>query len=89
MVFGLFVVREARADGAWVLWEEHPLSQPKWIICGAYPSYETCIQAEEFSRGLASDNRCKLCEGGHYAFDQKTRKLIYWKCFPESVDPRK
>jgi hypothetical protein len=99
MVIGLFTVGTARADGAWVLWEvkvkgphlgvqPHQSDPTKWIIVGAYPSYDSCIEAEKFSCGSVEDG-CRLCEGGHYRIDKTLRMTIYWKCFPESVDPRK
>ena len=46
MVIGLFTVGEAKADGAWVLWQKAEITKTTWIIEGAFSSYATCIQNE-------------------------------------------
>jgi hypothetical protein len=78
MVLGLFVVvGGAKADGAWVLWEGTSTNKDSsWKIVGAYPSYNSCIQSEEKRCQDFSVKECRICPGGHNAFDKFARCLI-------------
>lgn len=96
MILGLFVVGEARADGAWVLWwRTNVLSDFKWERIDAFTSCERCKQQQQTEcrkmlltiNGVTTIDGCPNCvtqihkNGTFSEFD--------FMCVPKSVDPRK
>jgi hypothetical protein len=103
MVIGLLVVGEARADGAWVLWESSGSVNNQtwtWTIIGGYPLHNSCLQEEEAIcmkhqqawKSADAKASCSKSWGGHSLLVNTEGGKYYlweWKCLPETVDPRK
>jgi len=91
MVLELLMVGEARAEGAWVLWEKDSRLVPVgWVIIGAYDSKDSCVFNETFAckeKQEAYRGACISEVGGHRMVGPTG--TWYWMCLPESVDPRK
>jgi len=90
-VLGLLMVGEARAEGAWILWQKAQITKTTWIIEGAFPSCTACIQNEvSVCKESASvlEHKCEAIEGQHFISFSNSRSIT-WMCLPESVDPRK
>lgn len=101
MVSGLFMVGEARTEGAWILWENFCTNGERecWKIESAYPNFSLC--SSEIKR--AYEEACKFHQPKNMPFnycDSSTAgvtimingKIILnaaWKCLPDTVDPRK
>jgi hypothetical protein len=93
ILIGLTIFGYAEVCNAqnWVLWEgidKNIGSKTIWTVESAFPSYELCI------------NRIKnICAGSTSAMDYSSNTCTkfnylgyaawYYKCLPETVDPRK
>ena len=80
-----------RAECAWVLWigqDKKVGSNTIWTVEAAFPSYELCIKRIK-----------NICAGGTSAMDDSSNTCSqynylgyaawYYKCLPDTVDPRK
>jgi len=96
MVIGLLMAGEAKAEGAWVLWESHSSDgYLHWQIEAAFPSYKECrvhqaSRCQRWYNMLANSETLRNnCPESIFGFSGDKNLEIYYKCFPESVDPRK
>lgn len=95
MVLGLLMVGTARADGAWVLWQQCLTFDNKeyWYIEEAFPSYESCkaVLDSKLKLGQRNNPPVRYIPLDGYILKDKNGNLNYYylKCFPESIDPMK
>jgi len=89
IIFCLFVSSIANAECAWVLWEGRDKnigSDTIWTIESAFPSYKLCTDRIKNICGTASmDDSSYTCA----KFNFLGYAAWYYKCLPDTIDPRK
>lgn len=94
ILIGLFIFgygEVCNAQGAWVLWQKAEVTKTTWVIEGAFPSYNVCIQNEiSVCQKFASKSgdKCQSMEGRHFVLLGNGRS-IGWMCLPDTIDPKK
>jgi hypothetical protein len=95
---------KSQAECAWVLWESRgDDGYLHWQMNDAFPSYEKCkqgqrIECERWKELLSTDIQntqiirlADMCPDSliiSYKDSSRLREIVY-KCFPDTVDPRK
>jgi len=91
------IVERVNAADAWVLWKEWTEFQPndemeiRWFVQTALTDYTQCY---EMALRLAETDRKALNAGGKSTMVRIGNKegegvIIFYRCFPDSFDPRK
>jgi len=96
-------VNIANAQCAWMLWEGRSDEKDylRWQLNDAFPSYEKCKQSqlmecerwkqmllEETSIERVVDN-CPRSLTIFYKISSRSPQEIHYRCFPDTIDPRK
>jgi hypothetical protein len=93
----LVMVGKVNAGEAWVLWKEWSEVQPngeieiRWFFQKALPEYSMCYQ---MALRLAEEDRKTFNAGGKLTVVRIGDKegegtIIFYRCFPDTFDPRK
>jgi drug/metabolite transporter superfamily protein YnfA len=96
-VFMLVMGGRVNAGDTWVLWKERTEVQPngkietRWFVQTALPEYSMCY---EMALRLAEADRRILNAGGKLTMVRIGNKegegvIIFYRCFPDTHDPRK
>ena len=102
VIFGYAEV--CRAEGAWVLWKSDSNDgHLHWQVNDAFPSYEKCKQAQRIEcerwkemlwKNITETpiepvaDRCPDTLTIFYKDSSHPREIVF-KCFPDTIDPRK
>jgi hypothetical protein len=71
---------------SWVLWELFTRDNSGWEIVDAFPSYEGCKDAQLKECKKLVFSNIDLCPN---EIEFKDGGAILFRCFPDTVDPRK
>ncbi|MGA2465530.1 MAG: hypothetical protein ABSH06_14385 [Thermodesulfobacteriota bacterium] len=105
LFIGLLILGNAEvcgAEGIWVLWTRTtttgrpsaPVAYESWDIINGFPSFKQCKEALELEckdRAYAHrmDDLSNDCPGGIVFIRKGIEWMIYFKCLPDTIDPRK
>jgi len=93
----LLMVAKVNASEVWVLWKEWTEVQPndeimtRWFFQTVVPEYSMCY---EMALRLAEEDRKTFNAGGKLTVVRIGHKegegvIIFYRCFPDTFDPRK
>ena len=91
------MAEKANASESWILWKQRTEVQPngeigtQWFVQTALPEYSQCY---EMALRLAEADRKALNAGGKLTVvrigDKEGEEVvIFYRCFPDTFDPRK